>query len=128
MSMLAGGEISPATASEWAKYYDGRFNSTNLQKTNFVDFDFKTVFGILDLLERSQSGWDPDRGGFRIYFGAYPDTYSNVGLRNHINTMLVGTYDHTDVEKYYNLGHLCPPNCYGSGTSTIDYTRSPILR
>ena len=127
-SFLAGGEIHIDTARAWVKHYYDNFSAGTLQRTRFIDFDYKTVFGILDLLQNSQGSWDPDKGGLRVYLGAYPATHSTASHRNYINTILVGTYDNVDADKYYNLGHLCPPNCYGGGTSTFDNTRSPILQ
>lgn len=131
-NFLFDNRVPIETARGYVTHYNTNFRLGRLTASNFVDFKYDTIFQILKNIKSAQSGFDTKRGGLRIYFGAYPndqvDAGRTVAYKNNMTTILVGTYDETDVTDYYNLGHLCPPNCYGTNTGTVDATKSKLFQ
>lgn len=121
---LAPKRIHPDTAKSWVKYYDK--DRKNLKYPSHIDFAYDTIFALITQLKDTVGANYSDKAaGLRIYFAEYasdlknPNSGLTMPVRNYLSTILVGTYGKRDTTQNFNLGDLCPPNCYGLGLPAI---------
>jgi len=118
-------------AKRFAQYYE-KADKTKLYMPHFVDFDYSEVFEMISKIKDTvRTGWDPAKAGVRIYFAAYDTVQvlrSGVKVpQDYMTTILTGTFNRTDTTQNYNLGDLCPPNCYASGVPSQTYDKRSKL-
>jgi hypothetical protein len=89
----------------------------------FIDFDTQDFLNILASAGYTSTANQTTEKNVRLYFAAYNNSVAEhkKNYRTIIATSLVGNAEKDpSMQKYYNLGSLCPPECAGSENPPSD--------
>jgi hypothetical protein len=124
VSSLGGASSIDATkAASLVKHSIDNSPKGALSTPYFIDFDTQDFLDILASAGYTSTADQTTDKNVRLYFAAYDNSVAmhKKNYRTIIATSLVGNAEKDpSVQKYYNLGSLCPPECAGSQNPPSD--------